>query len=218
MILTDRLRLDEIPLFDGISEADALRELECMGAAIVEYPKNRCIIREGENNGRFGVVISGSVRVERTDAAGNRSIISNVSGGGLFGASAVLSGSEFSQGVYANVACRVILLRRDIIYAPCGGSKYHHKFILNTLRCIAESNRRLSEKIEILSKRTTREKLLAFLSLEAGRQGRREFDISFDRQALADYLCVERSALSAEMGRMRRDGLIYAKRSHFKLL
>lgn len=211
-------KLHTVSLFDGIPEDEALRELKNMGADVSDYQKNNCIIREGEKIDRFGIVVSGSVRVEHTDASGNRNIISNVSRGRLFGASAVLSGSEFPNGVYANEDCRVILLRRDVLSSPCGKSKYHHRLVLNVLGCIAQSNMLLGEKIEVLSKRTTRERLMTFLRHEAEKQGKREFDISFDRQGLADYLCVERSALSAEIGRMRTDGLIEAHRSHFKLL
>lgn len=213
-----KTKSNTVSLFDGIPESEATRELEVMGATTADYRKNNCIIREGEKSDRFGVVISGSVRVEHTDASGNRNIISNVSRGNLFGASAVLSGNEFRSGVYANEDCRVILLRRDALLAPCTGGRFHHRLIINVLGCIAQSNTLLSEKIEVLSKRTTRERLLTFLRHEAEKQGGREFDISFDRQGLADYLCVDRSALSAEISRMRADGLIEAHRSHFKLL
>ncbi len=213
-----KTKLNKISLFDGIPEGEALAELECMGTAVAEYPRDHCIIREGENSDRFGVVISGSVRVERTDETGNRHIILSVGEGELFGVSSVLLGDELPQGVYANSDCRILLLRRDLIYAPCSGGKYHHRMILNILRSVAEADRRLYEKIEILSKRTTREKLLAYLSSESQKHGSGEFDIPFDRQGLADYLCVERSALSAEIGRMRSDGLIIARRSHFILL
>ncbi len=211
-------KLHTVSLFDGVPEDAVLHELERMGSDVADYKKNNCIIREGEKSDRFGVVISGSVRIERTDVSGNRNIISRVLRGQLFGASEVLSGSEFSNGVYANEDCRVILLRRDIVYVPCGKSRYHHRLILNILGCIAQSNMLLGEKIEVLSRRTTRQRLLTFLHLESEKQGKREFDISFDRQGLADYLCVDRSALSAEIGRMRADGVIEAHRSHFKLL
>ena len=213
-----KLKANTVSLFDGIPEDEALRELERMGAVTADYEKNNCIIREGEKSDRLGVVLFGSVRVEHTDPSGNRNIISNISRGKLFGASAVLSGNEFPNGVYANEDCRVILLRRDALLSHCGGSKYHHRLILNVLECIAQTNILLSEKIEVLSKRTTRQRLMTFLRHEAQRQGRCELEVSFDRQGLADYLCVDRSALSAEIGRMCDDGLIEAHRSHFKLL
>ncbi|MBO5903891.1 MAG: Crp/Fnr family transcriptional regulator [Clostridia bacterium] len=209
---------ESVSLFDGIPEDRVLSELERMGADVVDYEKNSCIIREGEKSDRFGVVMSGSVRVEHTDAAGNRNIAFHVLSGNLFGAAEVLSHSELRWGIYANEDCRVILFRRDVLSEPCGKSEYHHRFILNVLGCVAQSGMLLGEKIDVLSKRTTRERLMTFLRHEEQRHGKREFDILFDRQGLADYLCVDRSALSAEIGRMRADGLIEARRSHCKLL
>ena len=114
----------------------------------------------------------------------------------------------------------VILLAdcRRVLTVCRSACSFHNRLINNLLQVVAQKNLQLNRKIECMSRRTTREKLMAFLLSEAKRQGSREFDIPFDRQALADYLGVERSAMSAEIGRLARDGVIACERRHFRLL
>lgn len=107
---------------------------------------------------------------------------------------------------------------RKVLYQCGKGCEFHNKLVGNLLQVVAEKNMILNQKIEIISKRTTREKLMTFLLSEAKKKNAGEFEIPYNRQELADYLGVDRSALSAEIARMRRDGLIESEKSRFRLL
>ena len=155
----------------------------------------------------------------RTDFFGNRSILASLVPGELFGESFACAGVKAVPVTVAAVeAAEVMLIDCLRITHPCGhGCQFHQRMIFNLLQIVAAKNLVFHQKIEVTSKRTTREKLMTYLMLQAKRQGSLEFEIPYDRQELADYLQVERSGLSAEIGKLRRQGTIEAERRRFKI-
>lgn len=206
-------------LFDGLTEKDIASILRCLSAEMPDFPKNCFIMRRGERTEKIGLVLSGSVLVMQEDFWGNRSIMAKLTPGDTFAeAFACSENALMNADVLAAEDCTVLLLHiRRLLDSSGTSCGFHGILIKNLLRETAEKNIRITERMTITSRRTTREKLLAYLSAESARQGSSEFTIPFDRQQLADYLCVDRSAMSAELCKLRDAGILRFKRSHFKL-
>lgn len=216
----NRTILKGCPLFEGIQEEELEELLTCLGAAAKRVEKNQVLFLEGEPARFVGIVLSGRVQVLREDLDGNRSIIASIEPGELFGEAFAYAGvPALPVSVVAAEKGTVMLLDcRRVLTACSGACPFHARLIRNLLRVVAEKNLLLNQRLELASKRTTREKLMAYLLAQAKRSGSREFTIPYDRQGLADYLGVERSAMSAELGRLRREGKLETRRSWFRLL
>ncbi|MDO4481395.1 MAG: Crp/Fnr family transcriptional regulator [Bacillota bacterium] len=212
--------LNKCPLFHGIAEAELDSVLECLSAGITAYKKNEIIFLEGSPARYVGIVLSGEVRIVKEDFFGNRSIVSRSGPGELFGESFACAGTEvLPVSVSSAYDSEVMMIDCRRITMTCSHScSFHNRIIFNLLRVVAEKNLEFNKKIEITSKRTTREKLMTYLMFEAKRNRSNSFTIPFDRQVLADYLEVDRSGLSAEISRLRKDGVIECSRSRFTLL
>jgi len=207
-------------LFSGIGEDDIPAMLSCLGAGVREYKEGAVILGEGDPAGEIGVVLSGAVCVARTDLFGNRSVISKIGPLQMFGEALACSGADVMPvDVTAAEDTRLLFIDAGRITRTCGSAcEFHSRMIANLLRVVALKNLAMNRKLEITSKRSTREKLLAYLAAEAKRCGSDSFTIPFDRQELADYLEVDRSGLSSEIGKLRREGVIECRRSDFRLL
>lgn len=211
--------LKQCPLFEHIGEEELETMLECLNARVVKAEKNCPIFQEGNPAGYVGIVLSGMVQIVKMDYYGNRSIMASAEPAQIFGEAFACAGAKTlpvsaiaaSDSVVMLVDCRRIL---TVCKNAC---TFHTRLVNNLLQVVAVKNLQLSQKIEIISKRTTREKLMAYLLMEAKRHGSNEFRIPYDRQALADYLGVERSAMSAELGRMRKEGIIECRKNYFKM-
>lgn len=208
------------PLFRGIAEEEISSLLNCLGAKTVDYKKGEFIFRVGDSVESVGLLLSGSALVIQEDYWGNRNLISQLSQGELFAESYACSpGAVLSISVETVTPCRVMLLNVKRILTTCPSAcSFHSQIIRNLLSDLADKNLRLNDKLSHMGQRTTREKLLSYLSGQAQRRGSSEFDIPFNRQQLADYLSVERSAMSNELCKLRDDGMISFDKNHFKLL
>lgn len=212
--------LTRCSLFDGIVPADIPALLTCLGADTVTAKKNTPVFCEGDPAKYMGIVLSGAVQVVRDDYCGNRSILSQASPGELFGESFACAAVEtLPVTVLATEDCAVLRIDCRRLTRTCAHAcDFHNRIVLNLLQAVAAKNLSFHKKLEITARRTTREKLLAYLLWQAKLQDSASFTIPFDRQGLADYLAVERSAMSTELGKLRRDGIIDFDRSHFTLL
>ena len=212
--------LKKCPLFAKIAEEDLLPMLGCLGAQVTRYSKRETVLSEGEPFHCIGIVLSGSVQVLRVDFYGNRSIMTEINPGELFGESFACAGVQaIPVDVVANEAAEVMFVNcQRVMGACCNACRFHQQLIYNLMEVMARKNLMFHQKIEITSKRTTREKLIAYLLLQAKQQGRSRFEIPYDRQELADYLEVDRSGLSAEIGKLRKEGVLNSCRSWFELL
>lgn len=206
-------------LFSGISEDELPSVLSCLGARKEDFPKDTFLMHVGDAADAIGLVLSGSVLVIQEDIWGNRNILSKVGRGQTFlAAYACASCSALNVSVIAETPVTAMFVSIKRILNVCPSACTHHtRIIRNLLGELAEKNLRLGEKLTHMGQRTTRDKLMSYLSAEARRLGKYEFDIPFSRQQLADYLAVERSGLSLELGKMKRDGLLDFHKSHFIL-
>lgn len=212
--------LQQCPLFDGVSPQELTGMLGCLGAKVTEMRKGQPVMREGDAVGPVGVVLSGSVQLIREDYRGNRSVVAHIPTAQLFGEAYAFSGAEsMPVSVVPDEDGHVLLMNSSRIVLRCANScQMHDRVIFNLLRLVSSKNLMLHQKIDVTSKRTTREKLMAYLSWQAEKSGSRSFDIPFDRQALADYLEVDRSGLSSEIGKLRREGVLECEKNSFRLL
>ena len=212
--------LKECPLFSGVESDNLEKMLNCFGAVAHQYDKNEFIFAAGDEVRSFGIVLSGSVHVVREDYWGNRFILAHIPPGGLFGeAFSFAETVSFPVSVTAAEKTKVLLIDYRHITAACvNACGFHVSLIQNMMKILAQKNIMLTGKMEILTHRTTRARLLAYLSEQAEKASENPFTIPFNRQQLADYLSVERSAMSAELSKMQSDGLIKTNKSEFELL
>jgi len=212
--------LKSVALFKGIGESELQPLLSCLSAKPTHYEKNQIVFMSGEDISSFGIVLSGQVQVVQEDYYGNRSILANIGPGNLFGESfACAEIRTLPVSVIATAKSDLLFIDCNRLTAPCTNAcAFHRRLIQNMLNIIAIKNISLTQKIEFTSKRTTREKLLAYISAEAKKAGSNRFSIPFNRQELADYLSVERSAMSAELSKLRDDGVLNFHKYQFELL
>ena len=206
-------------LFSGVSEDELSAMLSCLAPREVSFPKGAFVLRAGDTARAIGLVLSGDVLVVQEDIWGNRNLRSKLGPGQTFAvAFACAPGSVLDVSVMAEGPVTVLFfdVRRilDICPSACG---HHGRIVRNLLGELAEKDLRLGEKLTHMGQRTTRAKLLSYFSAEAQRAGSYEFDVPFSRQQLADYLAVDRSGLSLELGKLRREGLLDFHKSHFVL-
>jgi CRP-like cAMP-binding protein len=207
------------PLFYGMEEQEIETMLGCFSAEWRAFAKNDFLLRVGDEVDSLGLVLSGSVHIIQEDFWGNRNIIAEIGTGQVFAESyACTQGATLGVSVVAAEETAALFLNIRSVMTTCASScAFHARLIRNLLSALAEKNLRMNEKLSHMTKRSTREKLLSYLSLESQRRGSAAFDIPFNRQQLADYLSVERSAMSSELGRLRDEGVLSFDKNHFHL-
>lgn len=212
--------IKKCPMFEGISELDLEGMLACLGAKRISVKKGEVIFGEGEKATAVGIVLSGSVRMIREDYYGNRSILTLVKPAELFGETYACAGID-SLPVTVLAAedseCMLIDCRR-ITFTCANACEFHSRVVFNLLRLVANKNLTYDQKIEVTSKRTTRDKLMTYLLSQAKLHGSNIFEIPYDRQELADYLEVDRSGLSAEISKLRKEHVIACVKNKFEIL
>lgn len=206
-------------LFAGINENEIEDVLLCLSAVKRNYRKDEYIFRAGEHISSVALLLDGSVHIQREDYWGNLSILNKILKGEVFGeAYAVSGGGTILNNAVAVENSTVLFLDFNRIFAVSpSGCKFYPVLIQNFFSLLAEKNRMLAQKLGHMSQRTTREKLLSYLSEQSIKSGSSAFDIPFNRQQLADFLSVDRSAMSNELCKMRDDGLLSFNRNHFVL-
>ena len=211
--------LKSCPFFSGMTEQEILSILHCLDARVTKKSKNEYIFRSGESTETMGLVLYGSVLEVQEDLWGHRNILAKVLPGDFFAESyAATPGSVLNISVVANEDCRILMLNVNRLLTVCHTACSHHsRLIRNLVSVLAGEVLLRDSKITHISKRSTREKLLSYLSSESIRQGKLAFDIPYDRQQLADYLSVERAAMSAELSKLKKEGILDTERNHFIL-
>ena len=212
--------LQNCPLFAGITSGELKGMLACLGAGVRRFGKEETVFAEGAPAREIGILLSGAVQICRVDYFGNRSILANIAPGQLFGESFACAGvEELPVQVVALEESRVLHMDCSRLLRSCSNAcTFHHRLIYNLMHVVAGKNLVFHQKLEILSKRTIREKLMTYLLLQAKQAGSNRFTIPFDRQALADYLEVERSGVSVEIGKLRKEGVLNNHKNQFELL
>lgn len=207
------------PLFDRIDREELSSLLGCLQAKLITAEKGEPLFLEGDAAGFIGIVLEGAVQIVRDDYYGTRSVLSHAEPGQLYGEAYACSNLEtMPVSGYALKSCKIMLLSCRKMLTICSNAcRFHNQLVKNLLQVVAVKNVELSQKIQFMSQKTTRQKLMAYLLDQAKRAGSPEFTIPFDRQALADYLGVERSAMSAELSKLRKDGILTTQGSYFLL-
>jgi CRP-like cAMP-binding protein len=211
--------LSRCPLFAGIAADEITPLLECLGARRVAVEKNQTIFWEGDAASDMGIVLEGAVQVVRDDYYGNRTIVARLEAASLFAEAFACAGiASYPVSVIAETACTVLILNCQRIMTICSSScGFHSRLIRNLLAIVASKTIQLNQKLELLSHRSIRERLMHYLLGCAKKAGESQFTIPYDRQQLANYLCVERSALSAEISKLQKEGILESRRSWFML-
>ena len=207
------------PFFQGMTEEEILSVLHCVNASVHHKKKDEYILRVGDSTESMGLVLRGSVLVLQEDLWGHRNIIHRIGPGEYFAEPfAATAGSVLNVSVVADEDSEIMLLNMERFLRTCPHACAHHgRMVRNLVSVMAKRVLDLNEKLTHMAKRSTREKLLSFLSAESMRQGKLAFTIPYDRQQLADYLSVERAAMSVELGKLQKEGLLKTNRNYFEL-
>ena len=212
--------LKDCSLFMDIAESDIKSMLHCLSATQKRYMKNSFIWSEGEATENIGIVLIGTIHVLHEDFWGKRNILTRIEAGGLFGEAFACAGVEkLPVSIMAAEDAKILFVDCEQVMISCSSAcAFHATLIKNLTLILARRNVTLTQKLEHITQPTTREKLLSYLSEQARLAGANAFDIPFNREELADYLSVERSAMSAELSKMKKDGLLLYRKNHFELL
>ena len=207
-------------LLKDLGEEGFSRICECMHVQELHLKNKETFIRESDPCNRIGIVVMGAVQLSRQRINGGRAVLETIRENGTFGTTYVFRDVK-TMGISLTAVGEtvVLLFETDRITQPCHKVCFAHiRFLRNLLAVMSQTTFQLKQKLRILSQRTIRGRLMLFLQIRAKRAQSCEFDIPFDRQALADYLCVDRSALSAELSKLRKERKVEAEKNHFRLL
>ena len=213
----DTQQLQKTMLFQGMTGSEIAEALQVLEAHEKCYKKGETLLIAGTITERMGLVLEGSVTIESNDAWGNRTIISHVGKGQVFAETyALMENEPMLVDVTASEDCRILFLRSGRIQSLNSSlESWALKYITNLLTISMHKNLILSGRSFHTAPKTIRGRLMAYLNSVSLQRRSREFDIPFDCQQLADYLNLERSALSKELGKMQREGLISCRKNHF---
>lgn len=212
--------LKRTQLFSGVSENEISAMLNCLQAEMITFQKGEYVFKQGEHINKIAVLVAGKLLVQRDDFWGNRSIVNVIRVGEMFGEAYIApeSGALINDVIVEEDSTIFFFDMQRILTVCPSACRFHSMAIQNLFFAISEKNRKLVQKIGHMSSRTTRAKLLSYLSEEAKKQNSSHFSIPFNRQQLADFLCVDRSAMSNELCKMRDEGLLQFDRNEFTLL
>lgn len=219
MEYTDYIFLSTTGLFKGIQPQEIQQILPCLQAQEKDYIKDQAVYRIGDNVSSMGIVLNGCVVIENNDLWGHTSLIDKIEKGQIFGETyAYLPAEPLTVTITAEEKTRILFLKTPVISEVCSNScSFHNKLIKNLLELLAQKNLNLTKRISHTSPRSIRGKLLSYLSFQAKAKGSRDFMIPFSRQQLADYLNVDRSALSAEISKMQKEHILTSQKNRFIL-
>lgn len=212
--------LQKTKLFAGISEDELGAMLGCLGAVAKHFAKGDFVLRQGELVSQLMILAEGKLHIRRDDYWGSRSIVSAIIPGEMFGEAYLAPGSgAIMNDVVAVEDSTVVFCDVNRLITVCSSAcRFHTLTVRNLMFALSEKNRQLVSRLGIATRRSTREKLVAYLSEQAKKHGQSTFDIPFNRQQLADFLSVDRSAMSGELCRMRDEGMLRFDKNHFELL
>jgi len=211
--------MKKVALFREVEEEQLKLLLGCLDARTASYRKNQSIYQEDDRITTVGIILSGKVQIVKDDIWGNRTILNVLEAGDMFGEAFSCAGEEhIPASVWAAENTEVLVIDYKRIITTCSSAcAFHSQLIKNMLYILGKKNLQLTQKVEHITQRTTKEKVLSYLSAEAKKQGNDTFDIPLNRQELADYLAVDRSALSNELSKMQEEGILTYQRNHFVL-
>ncbi len=216
--MMDMLSIRKAVIFRGMDEAELQEAIRFLHAEEKSFRKGQVIFYAGKKTSSMGLVLEGSVTIESNDLWGNRTILSHVATGQFFAETyALLKTEPLLVDVRANENSRILILSISNLNDISAPSPWQVKLIGNLLIISAQKNLVLSGRVFHTASKSIRGRVMSYLNTVSLQKKSTSFDIPFDRQQLADYLNVERSALSKELGKMQRDGMIITKKNHFEI-
>lgn len=214
----NKLRNSE--LFKNISDEDIIKSIECLKGKVTKYNKDDIIYSIGDEINKIGIILYGSILITKDDIMGNRNILTSISESGLFAETFVCSNIKYIPvTVIANEESEILFLEfKQFINSCKSNCDFQNKLIMNMLYILANKNFTLNNKLEILSTKTTRDKLIAYFNIQINIKKTNKFKIPFNREALADYLNLNRSSMSRELSKMRDEGIIKFNKNEFEIV
>ena len=208
----------QIDLFENVQNNEVLELLKCIGIKTKVFRKNAFILKAGSKIDYLAVILGGRAVMSKTDSFGKQTVIEELKMNDIFGHNIVCCGLDKSPvDVIAENECEVLFLPFEKVVTPCEKlCPYHLQLIKNVMKMISKRNSLLNDKIDIIGQKTTRDKILALL--ETYRNGQKVFSIPYTREEMAKFLCVDRSAMSRELCRMRDEGILKFSKNHFEIL
>lgn len=201
---------DDLPLFDGVHPEKRTAMLTCLGARVRTVRKGEFLVLAQDEVNYIGIVLSGEVHMIHEDRWGDKAVLAVIRSGGLFGETFVCG--TILQSIVTFQAVKntkfLALPFQKVLHICTNACPFHHRLIENMLHLMADKNAQLLAKLEVVSKKTLRKKLLTYFSFQSERAGSPTFTIPMTRTQLADYLCADRTAVARELARMKEDGLI----------
>lgn len=214
----DRYRevIHSVGLFNGVDAAELNTLLTCLGAVIEPVNKGGIILLAGDKPQQVGIVLSGLLHITREEEDGTRSLLAAITPGGIFAEALCCAGVlESPVTVAADTDSVVMLLKFTRILHTCPNAcPFHGKLIENMLGLIARKNLQLQSRMEMVGLKSVRAKIMRYLKSFTPTPGQ-VFTLPFNREELADFLCIDRSALSHELMRMKKEGLIDYHKNKF---
>lgn len=212
--------LKKTQIFQGLNDDEIQSMLFCLNARLRHYKKGEYVLKQGEFSSDIVVLVEGTLHIQKDDYWGNRSILGHITPGEMFGEAytAPQSGALLNDVVALESSAVILFDVRRILTTCSSACRFHSLVVQNMFFAISEKNRRLVQKLTHMSKRTTREKLMSYLSEESKRQNSSQIVIPFNRQQLADFLSVDRSAMSNELCKLRDEGCLEFEKNRFRLL
>lgn len=212
-------QLQKSPLFQCIQPEDLEGMLKCLNARETSFDKNEFIMSSDDTLHLIGVVLDGSVEMINEDSFGKKSILTVIDIGGVFGETYACAQEKHRTIAFqAHTRCTVLLLDYQRVLHSCTVTCiFHHRLIENMVMLIASKNLELIEKVEIISQPSVRKKILAYLMRMAQAVGKQTFTVPLSRSEMAEYLCIDRSAMTRELSRMQEEGVLVFHKREFTL-
>lgn len=206
-------------LFQGISREELSAVFGCLGCYTKKYKKDQIVILPEDTVQCVGFILKGSIHMLKENVDGEVVLIAPLKVGELFGETFACGNTR------ASILTFQAASESEVLYLPfykvlhvCGSAcVFHHRLMENMVRLICEKNMRLMEKIEVVSRKTLRDKILSYLYIQSEKQGKREFEVPLGRVEMAEYLCADRSAMTRELSRMKEEGIIDYDKNRFVL-
>ncbi len=206
-------------IFQNITENDIKKLLPCLKASVKKFKKNQIIFHQGDFIEKVGIILYGELKIEKIDFWGNSSILKILTNYEMFGEIYAFEKQPLEVSIISNTDSEILFINFNKIITPCEiACTFHTQLIINLLKIFANKTSAMNKKIEILSKRSIEDKLLTYLKSISLKTKNNEFSIPYNRQELANFLGVNRSALSKELIRLEKDGIIKYHKNIFKLI
>lgn len=211
-------KIKRAPLFRDINEENILKFLHCSKGRIKNFEKGEIIILAGNISENFGLLVEGVAHVVREDYWGNKTIVGELHENEIFGEVFALQKIPLENTAIAKTNCKILFINTTLIINPCkDGNSFHDTIVRNLILILAKKTMMMNRKLEHITKRSMKDKILSYLSGISEKENKKTFSIPYNRTELSEFLCVDRAALSKELSKLQKEGYITYKKNIFTL-